>query len=361
MKSNDGKVSISIRKFTHSSVIQLRLLPIGKHDKKISTGKEPNEDNMAYFKTMGLLAWEELVNKKKKPLTFREFTPMALTKMNVGVRVRTAKDNEGKINKHLMPFFGDMLLKDIDSDVIEEWQDFMRVNKRSSNLTGRCKNLLERILKRAITSKLILTNEVANAEHVKSYPNENLLPREIYTKDEIKKMLSLSTGWLRVFIVVRFYLGLRSNEVIGLKWEDVDFESEKVSVLRGIIFGEIAPPKKGVRVVDLPLEAKSALLEHKESSETEWVFVNSRGTHWGDCSYVNRRHFQPFLKRIGIKYKSFYSFRHCFVTYNILGDNDVPYVAKQAGHKNVKQTLDAYLKYAPGIGGVEKTNKALSL
>jgi integrase len=123
--------------------------------------------------------------------------------------------------------------------------------------------------------------------------------------------------------------------------------------------GKILPPKTGERTIDLPTAPMEELTKLKEKSESEWVFVSSSGSHWGDCSYINRRHFQPLLKKIGIKYKSFYSLRHCYATYSLVGGQPLPYVSKQLGHKDSRTTLQSYLKYSEDIGGIEKTDKIL--
>jgi hypothetical protein len=57
--------------------------------------------------------------------------------------------------------------------------------------------------------------------------------------------------------------------------------------------------------VDVPPTLLKALLELREKSESEWVFVSSTGDYWGDCSSINTGHFKPLLEKIGVKYKSF--------------------------------------------------------
>lgn len=355
MKSYDKKVSISIRKYRDREVIQLRRLPIAKYsDQKVVTGDAPTERNLERYRVNG---WDEFckLTQKDSKMSFEKFTETALVIINSDVTENTAKDRQSKIDNHLLPFFGKMKLEDISPKHVELWQSKLRPVV-GADLTRRCKNLLNRILTRAVVHQDIVSNPVTGTETIKG---DSKKIREIYTKNEISSMINESTGWLRIFIVIRVYLGLRSCEIVGLKWMDINFSEKRVKIIRGIRMGKIGPPKGRERTIDIPPSALKALQELKEQSSSEWVFVSSRGDYWGDCAYINRRHFQPFLKKIGVEYKSFYSLRHSYATYSWVGGQALPYVSNQLGHKDVETTVRFYTKYIAGIGGADKTEEIL--
>ncbi len=352
MKSNDKKVSISIRKLKNNEVIVLRKLPIGKDDVKVSTGKQPTKENLEFYRVNGWIEFQKLTTKENK-IFFRALVKEALLVIDASVRASTSQDRESKVNQYLLPYFGSMQLEEITAKRIEQWQIEM-IRAKGENLTRRCKNLLHRILDRAVVYGYMTANPITVTATIK---NREKSKREIYSKEEIALMLRAANGWLKVFILVRVYLGLRSNEMVGLKWEDIDFDKHKVHVRRGIRFGTIAPPKTGARTIDLPSAPAIELQKLKAQSHSEWVFVSSRNDYWGDCGYINRRHFQPFLESIGVEYKSFYSLRHSYTTYSIIGGQPLPYVSKQLGHRDSRTTLQSYLKYSDDIGGREKTDE----
>jgi len=356
MKSYDKKISISVRKYpSGKSVIQIRRLPIKIYgDKIISTGDEPTEQNIQKYKIGGLDEWKKITNPQS-PETFRKFAVDVLIIINANVSKTTKLDRENRLEKYIYPTFGDVALDDITSKDIEIWQSKLKVQK-GADYAIRCKYLFKRILNKAVAEGKLKSNPIEATEIIKS--NKKSI-REIYTKDEIRAMLSASTGWLRLFILIRAYCGLRSAEMVGLKWSDFDFNQKTILVCRSIRWGRILPPKGQNRVVHIPTIVYEALLEHKEQSTSDWVFVSERyNTYWSDCSVINRNYFQPLLEKLNIKYKSFYSLRHSFATYSLINKRSSVSLQYELGHKK-HSTLDFYIKYVEEIRGAENIDDFL--
>ena len=355
MKSNDKKISISIRKYKNGKeVIQLRRLPILTYgDKKLSTGDEPTEYNLQKYKVGGLEEWKRL-ETPQKPLTFKALCKEVLVIINASVSPTTITDRLHQLETYVYPVFGNMLIEEIDAGVIDLWQQRLNMEK-GADYTRRCKQLVKRIFTKAVASKKILTNPMEGTERIKG--NSSKL-REIYSKEEIALMLTHSTGWLHLFILIRVYLGLRSAEMVGLKWSDIDYLNQTVKIERGIRWGRFKPVKGGERIVDLPQTVSNALKEHQKEAVCEYVFFTERyQNYWSDCSYINIRHFQPFLKCIGVKYKSFYSLRHSHATYSLAEGQPLAYVSHNLGHKKISTTTDCYIKHVAKVGGASKTEE----
>ena len=87
---------------------------------------------------------------------------------------------------------------------------------------------------------------------------------------------------LRTAIELDAFTGLRRGELIGLQWQDVDFESLLVHVRRSVVMMVEGTPKTEASAKDLPLDAALAesLLKLKLSSpynrETDWVFASAQ-------------------------------------------------------------------------------------
>lgn len=353
MKSNDGKISISTRKYKNKSVIQLRRLPIKKYgDKKVSTGDEPNEYNFEKYKQGGLKEWQRLTDKDEA-LIFKEFCEKEKLLIYADVSHTTEVDYENKLHQYIYPRFGHMALSEIDTDSVQIWQGELKKQK-GSDFARRTKELFKRFLTKAVNKKHLGVNVISSSKPIK---RDDLQQREIYSKEEIALMLDGSDGWLRVFIIVRVYLGLRSNEMVGMMWKDIDFQRSSIQIERGIRWGRFVLPKGGKRVVGIPTTALEALKEQRKNSSCEYVFCTKRhNNYWSDCSYINRRHFQPLLKRVGVKYKSFYSLRHSYATYSLVSGVDLVHVSNNMGHKKISTTTDFYLKHVSSIISVEKTD-----
>ncbi|MBU1666928.1 site-specific integrase [bacterium] len=278
-------------------------------------------------------------------ITLGEFVPVALKQINRAVKKVTLKDREQKINAYLLPYFGDMPIKRITALRIEDWQ-YNLFMLRGSDLIRRVKQLLRRVLDRAIVYGIIEHNPVVATDRIRDKKINN---REVYTKEEVKLMIGGSDGWLSLFIQSMVSLGLRSGEAIALKFSDIDFNRRTIKIERSIRKGVIGDTKTGeTRIIDIPLELHSKFLKlyEKQKNKSDWIFTHSRtGGHYKDCSYITRRHFKPLLGRLNIEYKTLYSLRHTYATLSLQGGQNINYVSKQLGHKDIKTTLDYYVKY----------------
>jgi len=316
-------------------------LPITKKDKKISTGDEPTYANIKKYIEGGLDEWERLVNPVKKDVTFKEFAEEALQEFNAHVGKDTKNDRENHLRNYINPTFGAMLVADISHTMVNPWQNEIKA-KKGADYARRVKELFVRIIKHAVLHGHLRTDITSGSASITGNSSK---VREIYSKDEVNLMLNESDGWLHVFIVARAYLWLRSAEAVGLRWGDIDFERKTIKIQRGIRWGKFVEVKGGNRVVDIPPTALKALEEHKKNSNSEWVFTTERyGSYWSDCANINRRHFQPFLKKIGIRYKSFYSLRHTGATLTLAKSGDWAGTQVKLGHKKLSTTTDSYIK-----------------
>jgi len=296
----------------------------------------------------------------KQDISLNEFVTLALKQMNRAVKNVTIKDREQKVNAYILPYFGDMPIIKITALHVEEWQ-YNLFKLRGSDLIRRAKQLLRRILDRAIVYGIIKHNPVIATDIIRDKKIDN---REVYTKDEVTLIINNAEPWLSLFVQTMVSLGLRSGEVIALKFNDIDFKQRVIKVERSIRKGIIGSTKTGeTRFIDIPLELNNKLLNfyHAQKNKSEWVFTHSRsGEHYKDCSYITRRHFKPLLEHLGIKYKSLYSLRHTYATLSLQGGQNINYVSKQLGHKDIKTTLDYYVKYLHDDKNIIKADEILA-
>ena len=86
---------------------------------------------------------------------------------------------------------------------------------------------LKHIFYFGIDGELLEKNPVAN-KSIKYYPERK---RERYlSKDELKKLLTFSSGYLKNIILIAVNTGMRSGEIFKLKWENIDFSLRRIHV-----------------------------------------------------------------------------------------------------------------------------------
>jgi integrase len=147
------------------------------------------------------------------------------------------------------------------------------------------------------------------------------------------------------------FTGLRRGELIGLRWQDVDFEALVIHIRRSVVMMVEGLPKTEASSKDVPLDAALAesLLKLKLSSpynkEGDWVFASPRmrgkQPYWPDGLW--NRYGRSAVKEAGIaKRVAFHTFRHTYTTLLTQNSEDVKVVQELLRHANSRITLDLY-------------------
>ena len=161
-----------------------------------------------------------------------------------------------------------------------------------------------------------------------------------------------------VMIPLMAYTGLRSGEVRGLHWSDIDFNYNTVSITKQFSdkVMDFTPPKNdaSVREIKIPQYVMKYLKEHKSNLPTdcEFLFPNQRGNQNGSVilcdSVINgrnfrRRHLKPALARLDMDNKiNIHTFRHTSVRLARESGNDLLAISKRLGHSSINTTADIY-------------------
>lgn len=161
------------------------------------------------------------------------------------------------------------------------------------------------------------------------------------------------------YFELAFFAGMRPEELIALRWTDIDWGRETIRVQRVRTFkgGERDETKTGTgRDVDLVPLAMTALqsmkpftfLKRDDDGRPADVFENPvTGRPWHDERSQRDHYWAPTLKRLGIRGRRAYCTRHTYCTAALMAGVNPAYIASQAGH-SVKMLLDVYARWLPG-------------
>lgn len=150
-----------------------------------------------------------------------------------------------------------------------------------------------------------------------------------------------------------FMTGMRPEELIALKWTDVDPKAATISVRRARSAGEIKPLKTyNTREVDLVKRAVAALgfmTTITGKSEDGFIFRNpDTGRPWHDERSQRDHYWKPALEATGTRYRRSYQTRHTYATNNLSAGVIPAYVARQMGHSNAMMLFTIYTKWIDG-------------
>jgi integrase len=175
-----------------------------------------------------------------------------------------------------------------------------------------------------------------------------------FTPEEVTAILGKAEGQVRNLIAFAVGSGLRTSELIALRWAEVDFVAGAVLVRAAFVRGRRKAPKTqaGIRRVELTPLALDALRAQKAHSflKGEEVFQNpNTGEPWGGDMQIRQRHWTPLLKRAGVRYRYPYQTRHTYASTMLSAGENVMWVARQLGHADWGVTARTYARFIPSI------------
>lgn len=163
-------------------------------------------------------------------------------------------------------------------------------------------------------------------------------------KEEIVRLLSRCSKRLRPIVVLALNTGMRKGEILGLKWQDIDFR-------RGIIY--LYNTKNGEkREIPINEMVKTALLRTLKHPDSPCVFCDKDGKPVGNI----RKSFFTAMRKSGIISFRFHDLRHSFASHLVMAGVDLNTVRELMGHKTLEMTLRyARPTYLQTIRGVQWT------
>lgn len=164
-----------------------------------------------------------------------------------------------------------------------------------------------------------------------------------FSLDEIETILNHASGQLKTYLFIAFFTGARSNEILALRWEDLDFENNKIAIIKTRdIFGEITTPKtkSSMRYIDMLEPLKKYLLELKQTQDND---ENLFSYHLATI----RQKFKTLLASLNIQKRKIYHTRHTFASIMLQNGEEPLWVGCMLGHKDLNITFSCYTKFIP--------------
>ena len=207
--------------------------------------------------------------------------------------------------------------------------------------------MLHEALDTAVKERLIAKNPTNGT----TVPKCNYPEKQILGDSQLDTFLEAIKGeeYWDTFFYVEVMTGLRRGEICGLKWQDINFEENKLQVKRsvsvkkggGVSIGE-TKTETGVRSILMPPSVAEVLQNRKQRAITEWVFPNFIHPEQPISPATAYRKLKIILKHAGLPLIRFHDLRHTFATHATHGGVDPKTLAGILGHTNASFTLDTY-------------------
>lgn len=285
---------------------------------------------------------------------FKDFAETWFAEKSVEWRESHKKTVRDDIDKRLIPRFGEMAVGAITkADILSFRADLAKVQARnrktplSNPRINKILNPLRQILCEA-ADRFDFRTPFQNIKQLRVKRTDV----EPFSLEEVKRIIETVRPDFRNYFTIRFFTGMRTGEVHGLKWKYVDFERRLILVRETVVDGEETYTKtdSSQREIQMPQLVYDALKEQEKGTRklSEFVFCNREG-HPLDYKNVNNRVWKPLLRHLGLKVRRPYQCRHTAATLWLAAGENPEWIARQLGHTTTEMLFRVYSRYVPNL------------
>ncbi|MGO1250875.1 Arm DNA-binding domain-containing protein [Psychrobacter sp.] len=287
--------------------------------------------------------------------TFRQFSEIWYEEKKIEWRPSYRQKIKIILDKYLLPEFGGKAVHAIKKPDLLTFRSSLAKVRYGKD--GQSSLSVARINQIMILLRMIL--EEASDRHEFEMPYKNIKNLKQarpdvhpFTLSEVWLILKHVRADYKPYYTIRFFTGMRTSEIDGLKWDCINFDRREISIRGALVNGEMGPTKTlgSQRDIAMSQLVYDALLEQKARTygKSEFVFCNSQGNPM-EYRNVNRRVWKPTLALLGLKHRRAYQTRHTAATLWLAAGENPEWIARQMGHSSTEMLFRVYSRYVPDI------------
>ena len=309
------------------------------------------------------LKMKELGDTKVHPnkLSMDELFNLFLNNRKHSVKTSTYAKYQRDINNHLRPYWTGILLKDINSIMIENFTDYLATRGNVTSHKGLSPKtvkdlvvLLKSIILYANRRELCSINLPYISSPKQQKPNIQTLSKE--EQSVFEEYLYRNMDLTKMGILLTLYTGMRIGELCALQWKNIDIKNQTLNIEQTIqriadsssdhstrIIFDTPKSDSSVRNIPIITELFCVLEQsfYNPLQSPDCFFLT------GNTNYIEPRNlyrkYQAYLTECGLPHYTFHCLRHTFATRAIECGFDPKSLSEILGHSNVKITLDRYV------------------
>ncbi|HEN0224823.1 TPA: tyrosine-type recombinase/integrase [Streptococcus agalactiae] len=323
------------------------------------------ESRLIYLKAIGKL--DEFIKPSQKLYT--EIFEKWYQAYQDTVEPTTASRTLDMFRLHILPVMGDLSISKITP---LDCQKFITDKAKTFKNIKQIKSYTGKVFDFAIRMKLLQHNPMSDIIMPKKKSKQ---VSNYWTVKELQDFLSIiqKEEPFKHYVLFRLlaYSGLRKGELYALKWEDINFEAETISITKSLGRLDGNAIEKGtknqfsIRQIRLDTETIKTLKQWKNICQNEKAqlsvaplsiesdFIFTYCTREGSIEPLHADYINNILSKVikqhSLKKISPHGFRHTHATLMIEIGIDPVNTAKRLGHASSQMTLDTY-SHATAVG-----------
>lgn len=296
-----------------------------------------------------------------------------IKRVELSLKPSTHEDYEKRVYGKLIPYFKPLKLKlsDIKPSTVTDYLNYLSIEGRSDGkggLTkksvGNIKIVLSAALEDAVTNKILKENPVA-ASKMPAFENEIEKEVNVFTAEEVHKLLKYAKeteSHIYPFLMMIVFTGMRKGEVMALKWSDINFDEDIVSITKNRtgtkvkVAQKITTPKSEASNRKIPLHPLliDVLKEEKEKHEKfkkvmgncyegqDFIVLNSNMKPYLNLTAINRV-VNTLTEGAGLPHTTVHGLRHAVATVLDEQGTNIRDISVLLGHSSVYTTEKIYI------------------
>lgn len=256
------------------------------------------------------------------------------------------------LKNYLLPEFGSLRLDHLTEERIAKFKANISQTVspvRANNILG----LLRYILKVCLRRKLIGENPATGIDRLKEPPTKI----DPLSPEDLQAVLNKISHHYKPLFTCLAWTGARPNELMALRWSDVNFKKKEIRINKGRVRGHEDTPKtsSSCRVIPIFSIAETCLKELRNRPTQhidDYVFLSKRGLP------INKHLDQVWrtaCQKAKIEVRPSYQLRHTFASICLSRGVEPGWIAKVLGHSTIHTTFRHYARY---IQSTKKENES---
>lgn len=274
------------------------------------------------------------------------------------VRWSTLGSYKDRYNKNIKEVIGSMIISDVKPMHCQNVLNVMDGNGYVGSSMARTKATLSAMFSDACENGLIAANPVTKSVKCPKKPEKNTRVLTLYEQERFLTAARESINYNHFLFMLQ--TGVRSSELRGLKWDDIDFQNRIIHIRRNVthdsnnnrfITGELKT-SSGQRDIPMTKTVYNLLMDIKRQQShrkqkvisfefADHVFLNRNGKLLPNSNYD--RYLEKICDKAGIERISMHTLRHTFATRCIESGMKPKTLQKILGHANISMTMDLYV------------------
>lgn len=276
------------------------------------------------------------------------------------VRDKTFEEYERIITRHIIPALGNVPIQKLTAAQVQAYYGDKLAAGCGPRTVQLCHLRLSQALDQAVRLGVIPRNVVDMVDP----PRVEVLERRVWAEEEVRRFLAVA-GQSAYGPIWALFLetGMRRGEVLGVRWQDVDYAARTVAVAQtvGVVRNAVVigkpKTKSGRRSVAITQAMADALKEHRRTQaerrlllgpvreDRDLVFpaANGKPIHPSNLD----RDFLRWVAQAGVPPIRIHDLRHSNATLWLKHGAPLNVVSQRLGHARTSITLDIYAHVLP--------------